>query len=382
MKIAHLMLSNFYIDNAYYQENIIPKINKDSGNEVLIIASTEVFNSSGILDYTKPKEYFNSDGIKVIRLPYIKVISRFLSAKIRAYKNLYNKIDDFKPDIIMFHGAAAWALNTVSKYKQYNPDVVFYVDSHEDKHNSARTKLSRILLYNCFYSKILRKNIKYIDKLFYITKETYKFNRDIYKIQEDKLFFLPLGGIVPNKDVRKFERKRLRSELNLKDDDFLCIHSGKLTEGKRTQEIIKGFSSFKNKRFYLVIIGELDTNIESEIKNLISGDSRIIFLGWKSSNDLQKYLMAGDLYIQLGTQSVTMQQALCCGCVASIYPYESHKYLLNDNVFYIETEKDITCLLQKIDQNVENFNCKRTKSFQFAKRNLDYDIISSVISKL
>lgn len=377
MRILHLMLSCFYIDNAAYQENIIPQINKRDGHEVEIIASTEIFVENNNLGLTHPSIYINADGIKVTRLPYKKILGNFISKKIRTYTNLYEKIEDFEPDVIFFHGAAAWALNTVARYKKNNPRVRLYVDSHEDENNSARNFISSILLYDCFYSPILRKNIKYIDKLFYITKETYNFIKKKYRIKDEKLHFLPLGGIIPDTKVRLQKRKLIREKYGLSDNDILCIHSGKLDKLKRTIETVKGFSNCHSNRFKLFIIGSTSEDIKTELDKLIQKDRRIEFLGWKKQVELQNFLMAADLYIQLGTQSVTMQQAICNGCVVAVYPYESHTFMLTGNAYYIQTSQDITDILQNIDNNIEEFKNKRKESFNFAQTKLDYNIIAN-----
>lgn len=378
MKILHLMLSNFYIDNAFYQENIIPKINKRDGHEVEIFASTEVFIRKNQLGLTSPSEYYSEDGIKVTRLPYVKIFNSFISKKIRAYSRLYEKIATFNPEIIFFHGAAAWAINTVARYKKNNLQVRLYIDSHEDKHNSARNHISRFLLYDCFYSPILRFNLKHIDKLYYITKETLDFINETYKINDEKLHFLPLGGIIPLESDRLFYRNKTREALGLEANDILCLHSGKLNNLKRSIETIEGFSNNKNANCKLVIIGSLENEIEEEFYKLIAKDDRINFIGWKTSKELQEYLMAGDLYLQLGTQSVTMQQALCNGCPVAVYPYESHTFLLKENAFYIESSKDITNLLMDIHKNPAILNTKKNHSFIFAKNSLDYNKLSNV----
>lgn len=371
------MLSCFYIDDASYQENIIPQINKKDGHEVEIIASTEVFVKNNTLGLTEPKKYLTAENITITRLPYIKILGSFVSKKIRAYTGLYKKIEEFAPDVIFFHGAAAWALNTVAKYKRNNPHVKFYVDSHEDENNSARNLVSRILLYDCFYSRILRRNIKYIDKLFYITKETYNFIKNIYRVKDEKLHFLPLGGIITDTNKRLHTRKLIREEYGLSDNDVLCLHSGKLDKLKRTIETVEGFSNYKSNRFKLLIIGSASEEIKTELDKLIQKDKRVEFLGWKKKEELQNLLMAADLYIQLGTQSVTMQQAMCNGCAVAVYPYESHTFLLVDNAFYIKSSQDITNILQSIDNNIEEFKTKREESFSFAQTKLDYNIIAN-----
>jgi len=378
MRILHLMLSNFYIDNAAYQENIIPYINKKNGHDVMIIASTEVFTDNNILGYTNPSSYVNEYGIPVIRLPYKHIITDFISRKIRDYHGLLEQVESFNPNIILFHGAAAYAIATIAKYKNNNPQVKFLVDSHEDINNSARNFLSKWGLHKLFYRRILQNNLKYIDKILYITKETYHFLKEIYNVPDEKLHFFPLGGIVPKDSERLLYRQQIREEFGLNDDDIICIHSGKLDKLKRTTEILRGFSAFKENKFKLFLIGSVNKEIQEEI-NKFSDNDRIRFLGWMDSNRLQQFLMAGDLYIQLGSQSATMQQALCNGCAVAVFPYESHMFLLQENAYYIRSAEDITYLLEQIALNPSNFNLKRNNSFNFAKEVLDYNIISNII---
>src|SRR5690242_2041292 len=98
MRILHLMLSCFYIDNANYQENVIPRQNLKDGHEVKIIASTEVFIKNNQLGLVSPGSYLNEDGIPVTRLSYKYFFHDFISKKIRSYANLYKSISEFAPD--------------------------------------------------------------------------------------------------------------------------------------------------------------------------------------------------------------------------------------------------------------------------------------------
>ena len=47
MKILHLMLGCFYIDNYSYQENYLPKHHKLQGHDVEIVASLVTFDENG-----------------------------------------------------------------------------------------------------------------------------------------------------------------------------------------------------------------------------------------------------------------------------------------------------------------------------------------------
>ena len=373
------MLSCFYIDNANYQENVIPRENKKDGHEVRIIASTEVFINNLTLGYTNPGSYINEDGIPVVRLPYTNFFSIHLSKKIRAYPNLVSSIADFSPDLIMFHGAAAYALIDVAKYIKRNPHVRFIVDSHEDFQNSGTNFISIHILHKIFYRRIIQHCLSYIEKVLYITYETKIFLRKVYGIPETKLQFFPLGGNIPESETREIIRKKIRSEIKVNDDQILVIHSGKLDEKKRTLEIVQAFRQVTSQNLKLIIIGSMENKVSEATIPLIDTDSRIHYLGWLSSELLQDYLCAGDLYVQLGGQSATMQNALCSGCAAALYPYESHKFLLNDSVFYIENMNDLALTLRDISLDRSVLENKRKKSFDLAKNILDYEKIASLI---
>lgn len=373
------MLSCFYIDDANYQENVIPRHNKIDGHDVRIIASTEVYINNILLGYTNPGKYVNADQITVIRLPYKKIVNFTLSKKIRAYPGLYKLIEEFEPDLIFFHGAAAHALITAVRYIRNHPGVRLLVDSHEDLQNSATNFISKYILHKLFYRSILISCLPSIEKILYITYETKVFLRTIYDVPQEKLLFFPLGGFIHHPEKRFEIRKRIRNELGLRDDNILVLHTGKLDTKKRSYEMINAFCSVKNDLLRLVIIGSIDENVGKNIFPLINSDHRIKHLGWKEPDQLMEFLCAGDLYIQLGGQSVTMQNALCCGCAAALYPFDSHKYLLNDSVFYIENSADLEKVFRRISDDKSILDNMRLKSFDIAQRKLNYEKISSLI---
>lgn len=373
------MLSNFYIDNANYQENEIPRQNKADGHEIKIIASTEVYIKNITIGYTNPGEYINEDGIPVTRLPYRKILNFNISKRVRAYPGLYGHIENFSPDLILFHGAAAYALITAAKYVKNHRGVRLLVDSHEDLLNSATNFLSKHVLHRLFYKGVVQFSLAHIEKILYITYETKIFLENVYNIPPDKLSFFPLGGRILTEDERNTVRSYIRRDLGIKDHQILIIHSGKLDSKKRTREIVEAFCKVRHDDLRMIIIGSLDNEVSKEIDPFISSDPRIRYLGWMKPDSLRKYLMAGDLYVQLGGQSVTMQNALCCGCAAALFPFESHKFLLDDSVFYISNKDDLTCVLDTISQNRSLLEDKRKRSFNIARNLLDYKKIASIL---
>ncbi|MFL0247335.1 glycosyltransferase family 4 protein [Candidatus Clostridium stratigraminis] len=372
MKILHCCLSCFYIDNYNYQENVLPSINKMDGHKVKIIASTETFIENSQIGYTKPEKYYTKDGIEVERIAYKTYLPHFIMKKIRHYENVYKIIEEFSPDVILFHGAAAYELITVAKYKKNNPHVKFYVDSHEDKNNSGRNWISKNILHGIFYKNVIKKIYKYIDKIFYITYETKIFSQEIYDIKEDKLEYFPLGGFVLDEEERMKTRNEIRQLIGLSDKDILLVHSGKLDRFKRTRELLEAFLKADKENLKLVIIGSIAESVKNNIEELIKKNNRILYIGWKDQNELTKYLCACDLYVQPGSQSATMQNALCCGSAVAVYPYDSHLFLLKDTAFYMRNIPDMVNLFSEISRNRKILDNKRELSFRLACEKLDY----------
>lgn len=372
MKILHLMLSSFYIDGYNYQENVLPKMNKLDGNEVKIIASTVTYINNKTPGFLEPKKYINEDGIEVIRVPYVKYLPRFLNTKIRIYKDLKENIEKFDPDIIFFHGLGGYALISVSKYIKTHPNVRLYADCHGDSSNTATTWLSKNILHKCINRSIVKCSLPFIEKILCISYEAMVLAKKLYDLPDDSLELFPLGGIIPEENERKRIRRKIRNEFDLGDENILIIHTGKLDKKKRTIDLLKAFIECDEKKLRLFIVGSLLDDIANDVRYLVNKDKRISFIGWKNGDELLSLLCASDLYIQPGGQSATMQNAACCGNALALYPHKSHKMLMGETVFYIDTVESIRRLLEEISANPEVLEKKRRASFELAKKELDY----------
>lgn len=381
MRILHCCLSNFYIDGYAYQENILPYQNKLDGHDVLILASTETYINNKSLGYTDSSEYYNENNILVKRIPYRYLAFEFASRKARSYLGVSKIIASFAPDVILFHGLCAYEIITVAKYKRTHPEVKLYMDSHGDFHNSAKNFLSKYVLHKIFYKYILKKTLPYVDKIFYVAYECVPFLTEMYGIPETMLEYYPLGGISLEGKEREDKRSRIRGLHGITATDILLVHSGKMEQQKKTFELVKALHETNTQNLKLLIIGSMTHDVSNNVMPLIEKDSRITYLGWKNSYELMDYLCASDLYVQPGSQSATMQNALCCGSAAALYPHESHKYLLGDSVFYIETVDDMKNLFDTIAKNPSILEEKRAQSNKIAREKLDYRVLAARLYK-
>jgi len=379
MKIAHLALSCFYIDNGSYQENELVAQHVKDGHDVIVIASTENHDSNGKLIYVEPTTYKGSDGAIVHRIEYVSYIPLSLARKLRIHRNVFNLLEEFMPDSILFHGACGWELITVAKYKKKYPNVKFYIDSHEDWNNSARNFISRAILHKLYYKNILKYVFPYAEKILCVSKETMDFVEDVYGIKRSHLEFFPLGGHPLPDAIYSEKRNSTRNKLNIKDDEILFVQSGKQTKRKKLLESLEAFQSVKDGKFVFIIVGLLADEIKTKAEKLINTDDRIKFLGWKTADELVDILCAADVYVQPGTQSVTMQNSLCNRCAIMIDDVPSHKIYFQNNGWLINSKQPMQSIFYEISENKIILEKMKKKSFSLAKKMLDYKILSKRI---
>lgn len=381
MKIVHMCLSCFYIDGYFYQENEIIRQNVVDGHDVVVIASTENYDKHGKRCYVKPSTYIGGEGAKVIRLPYRSWLPHTLMKKLRMHPNIYALLESIEPDVIMFHGLCGWELCTAAKYKRNNPGIHLFADSHEDANNSARTFISMNLLHRLYYKSIISHSYDAIDKILCISLETIDFVNKVYGIHKDALEFYPLGGCILDDDEYYKRRIHKRHTYEISDDSVLFVQSGKMGKRKKVIESVDAFIETKGSHLMFVLAGELDKDIHDLIMKKISVDSRIMYIGWQSASELQDLLCAADVYVQPGTQSVTMQMSLCLRCPIILDDTLSHKPYMKDNGWLLNDSTSLNFVFESIANNASGLKLMSKKSFDLARGMLDYKKLSARIYK-
>lgn len=342
MKILHLCLANFYIDNYAYQENILPRINHEDGHDVRILASTETFVDNVHLGYVEPSEYVTEYGVPIKRLPYKKVGNRFVTHKFRAYPHLYEEIAAFAPDVILCHGLQFWSVRDVIRYKKDHPQVKLYADTHTAAYNSGTSWLSLHILHRLYYRYLTQKALPYLERYFYIGEGEREFSARNYNIPDGLMEFYPLGGTLLSDEEYSAMRAKRRTELGVGEDDRLYVHSGKLDALKRTDELLRAFSAVDDPHAVLAVIGSIPEDRRSVLLPLIEADKRIRYLGWRTGEELQEYLCAADLYCQPGSVSATMQNAICRNTPVMSYPHLPYTERLDyGQFFWVKTQADM-----------------------------------------
>lgn len=351
MKILHCCFANSYIDNYGYQENVITRIHKAQGHDVLIAASTETIKRGGGIVYTEPSEYINEDGITVHRLPYTKLLPHAIAKKVRIYTGVNNLIRSFKPDIVFMHDAQTAAVFTIVRYVKENPSVKLYIDSHTDFVNSAHGWVSKHILHGILYKFYVRETIPYTCKYYGTLPARVDFYRDFYGTPPGKTEYLPLGvdDITTDFSQRDRIRKSMRQSLGIGDDDFVIVSGGRLEKRKNTILLLKAFSSLSELNIKLLLFGSVSGEIKSEWESCLPSDGRIIYTGWVPSAETYKYFFASDLACFPGTHSTLWEEAVGYGVPCIFKKWNGIQQIdLGGNCLFVEEEPTIDSLCHSI----------------------------------
>ena len=372
MKIVHIAIASYYVEGMNYQENCLAQQNVEDRQETTVITTTFYWKDTEIVQGSAC-DCMVDNGVRLIRLPYRNPSKNFSHQKIRAVVGLYRTLEELAPDVIMCHGLQAWSVRDVIRYKKDHPAVKLYADTHTAYNNSGTNWLSLHVLHRIFYCYLTQKALPYLEQYFYISDECRQFSHEVYGIPNEKMEFYPLGGTLLSDEEYAAVRAKRRAELGLGETDRLYIHSGKLDALKRSDELFRAFSAVDDPHAVLAVIGSIPEDRKSILLPLMEADKRIRYLGWRTGEELQEYLCAADLYCQPGSQSATMQNALCRYCPVMLYPHPAHTADYDrGEVIWIKTQADMEMVFRSLAADPAQLAPLRENAERLARELLDY----------
>lgn len=368
MKILHMCLACFYIDNYAYQENILPKYHKMGGNEVEIIASTQTYIDNINRGFVEPKSYYNEYGIKVTRIPYIGFLPKVICEKLRIYKNVEECIRRIHPDIIFLHDIQFLSIKEVIRYKKSNPSVKVYADGHADYVNSAKGFISRYILHGLIYKSVINRAIPYIEKFYGTLPCRCDFMYDMYGIPKDKIEYLPFGA--DDELVKKYlttdNNERIRLELQIMNDSFVIITGGKINQGKKGIFVLMDAVKNMSIPLKLIIFGSLSEDIKDEF--YIHMNDNIVYVGWADVERSYALMCASDIAVFPCLHSTLWEQAAGLGLPCVIHYIEGYTHInLNDNCLYVEniTVDSLREAIAELYSNYERYKENALKAMNY-----------------
>lgn len=380
MRIVFIGLATSFTDGMKYQDNILLEQFHKDGHDVCFISNSEKF-INGILVTTNNEVEYTKSGVEIHRTKFRHIINTSLTSKIRYTTDIMKILDLKRPDIIYLHNFQTHSIYQIIKYLKQNPSTILLVDSHTDFNNSATSFLSKYLLHKLIYGHYYKSIYKYSTKIYYLSDEIKEYLDWLYRKKADKLEFMPLGGILFDKNQKLQNRVIINNKYSITNNNILLSHTGKFNKKKKTIELIKYFKKYKSRNMILMLVGAVEKDISDSFFEEIRNDKSIIYDGWKTGDELLDLISASDVYLQPGSQSATIQMAISCGCTVVCYPHKSYLSFFKNVPIYVKDEIDIKNMFDNISEK-NNLNVKSEETFNFAVNNLDYKSICRKILKI
>lgn len=374
MKILHICLASFYIDNYSYQENLLPKYHKKADFEVEIIASLVSFDKNGSPCLLKSGgRYLNEYDIPVTRLEYR---TKKLSKMLRVYKGTYETIEKAKPDIIFIHGCQFLDIKEVVKYIKNNPYVKVYVDNHADFSNSATNWLSKNLLHKIIWRRCAHLIKPFASKFYGVLPSRVDFLKEIYKLPENKIELLLMGADDEKvEEVNDKSTKELREKYDINKKDFLIVTGGKIDSAKKqTLLLMEAVKKVSIPNVKLIVFGSVIEELKEDVNNLVD-DEKIKYIGWVNAEDSYKYFGMADLVVFPGRHSVFWEQVAGLGIPMVVKFWEGTTHVDvggNCEFLYQDSIKEIKDKIESLLNNPNSYNNMKEIAREKGKQEFSY----------
>ncbi len=152
---------------------------------------------------------------------------------------------------------------------------------------------------------------------------TGKANEEFYKYygaNTDKMvrFYFSWGyeSFITKSQEIKSRRGDIRKSFGVKEDDFLILYVGRLSQEKNPGIILDAFNSLatKNKKLFFVGDGPLRDNLEQKIKE--TNTKGVLFAGFQNHNKIGEFYAIADVLVlpsSSETWGIVVNEAMCFG---------------------------------------------------------------------
>ena len=310
MKILH-------IDETFhpafgYQANPLAKFQQKQGNDVYIVTPTKdylypVYHEFG--DYgehlkEQDEAYEHATGVKIIRIP----AKGYFMKRLVYGNDIFRVVDQIKPDVLFVHCVETL---TAMRFILKERDYPMMFDSHMLSMASSN-KLARI--YEATFKMIITPRI-IKNKYDVIRTQDDNYVNTHLGIPKEQTPFISFGTdtilFSPSENVRKSFRK----EHQIREEDFVVVYTGKLTEPKGGKLLAEVFKDKFEASVVLVCVGT-PTNDEygQQVKKLLeNSQNRIIMFPTQNYLDLAKFYQMADLSVFPKQCSMSFYDAQSCG---------------------------------------------------------------------
>ena len=313
MRIVNV--EDYYIPDAGYQINIMPKYLARFGHEVYVVTSVVDGIHKPAADFfgtdrmdERDARYTEQTGVKIVRVP--PLTTKVISGRIVQSNSLFKAVDNLNPDVVYVHGNDS--LTGIRYLRKKSRKYALVTDSHMLS-MATQNRLNKVFYW------LYRKTV---------TPKIIRNNIPVIRTQDDpfveKCLGIPLTQapwISYGSDTMLFHpdaevKKSFRAENGISDDDFVAVYTGKLDEAKGGKLLAQTFhKKFRtDKNVVLVVVGNTSGEYGKEVEQIFSeSENRIIRFPTQKYCDLARFYQAADLSVFARQCSLSFYDAQACG---------------------------------------------------------------------
>lgn len=319
MKI--IFVSSWYSEGMGYLENCLPKSLVKLGHEVHLITSTAqvYYNQSYWRDaygayLGEPiveEQTYDSNGVKIHRLPF-KTIRKRISII-----GLTTRIREIKPDIVHTFMHADWdtlrivltKMTMTKPFKLFTANHTSYLALFPTPQAHIDFNWKRRLLFFLTFTAAGSFISLFTKKCFCVTTDAADVASKYLGVPKSKLKVTTLGvdtDIFAPNDVN---RKRIRQQFGIADDEVLCIYTGKFLKLRRTDLLANAVKNLRSKglKIKALFIGE------GEDGTMLQNTEGSIVVPMQPHLTLPQYYQAADLAVWPFGESSSQLDAVATG---------------------------------------------------------------------
>lgn len=327
MKIVHIS-AGFLGTGTSQKEEVLIAAQRDAGHQVTVVGSALPHSWANLQIGHSEGNRINTalHDISIIRLPIL-----FHYATLRWCKDVAKTVAGLEADIWHLHEPPSGLPAQVIPFIKNRGPIV--VDQHQ---------------YMVAFSPRWWVELEYALIRRHIVQRVYNAHPAIVSpTAGGEGFLVKHHGVNPGSvtvipllaDITRFypdesERTALRQKLGIGDGEMMIIVTGQVQEFKRHDELIRGFALAVKQHAHmrLVIVGTGAQSYTDRLHALakeLRVDEKILWLPFVKENELRGYFNAADLAVWALFPTVSISQALVCGCPVLLSTHPSQRQYLD-----------------------------------------------------
>ena len=337
-----------------------------------------VSNNTAVLAMVGERE-----GIRTIEIPMHREISLF--SDIKCLWLLYKLFRKEKPDIVHANTPKGSMLSMIASKLAYVPHRLYTVTGlrYEGASGLFRTLLMAMERISCYCATKVIPEGEGVKKTLLKDKITSKemhiiLNGNINGI--DTEYFNPdlFNRDRTHNKLYTGNKKDIRRDLNLNEDDFVFIFIGRIVRDKGMNELTVCMKRFKaeKKNVKLLLVGRFESKLDpldADNEEFLRSDPNIHFLGYQ--NDVRPFFVAADVLVfpsyREGFPNVVLQ-AGAMGIPAIVTNINGCNEIIKEDFNgKIFSSKDVNALYEKMNWCLNNKNRVKDMASQSRKMIVD-----------